>query len=229
MFTRMKKIKKGPQLNTSEVKEVHTSEVNYAKKGSVQRSDPNINQHLKGRTLTGDLANGQVGAAKLKGPTLMGFFPSSKLFPGLSNQPKNPICSFWQSPSQIANSLPGKTASKTCFQQPFYPKLPLSQFCQKLSFTKIALLKKNKQKHYKTTSEAVKFTSLLLALRSSMKISYQSHRNYQQQQQQTSPIQNFVNADVINHNPFTSLILLAESNLSNQTSDNFINFNYNTI
>jgi hypothetical protein len=31
------------------------------------------------------------------------FFPSSKLSPGLSNQPKPPIYLFWQSQSQIAN------------------------------------------------------------------------------------------------------------------------------
>jgi len=58
---------------------------------------------LKGRTLTGDLANGQVGTAKLEGSTLMVFFPSSKLSPGLSNQPKLPIYLFWQSQCQIAN------------------------------------------------------------------------------------------------------------------------------
>lgn len=33
-------------------------------------------------------------------------FPSSKLSPGLSNQPKLPIYLFWQSQSQIANLSP---------------------------------------------------------------------------------------------------------------------------
>lgn len=86
----------------------------------------------KGLTLTGNLAESQVGTAKLegqtlletaKGPTLLDFSgsvlkeswiskrtdpngplsPSPKLSPGLSNQPKAPIYSFWQSQSQIAN------------------------------------------------------------------------------------------------------------------------------
>jgi len=93
----------------------------------------------KGLTLTGNLAESQVGTAKLEGQTLLEtqfqgptlkrattrvaptayhsrsersshsgneikvFFPSPKLSPGLSNQPKAPIYSFWQSQSQIAN------------------------------------------------------------------------------------------------------------------------------
>ncbi len=72
----------------------------------IQSSDPNRNC-LKGRSLTGDLANGQVGTAKPEGATLLDRkFPSSKLSPGLSNQPKLPIYSFWQSQSQIANLSP---------------------------------------------------------------------------------------------------------------------------
>jgi len=73
----------------------------------LSRSDPNRNARLlKGPTLTGGLANGQAGAAKLKGPTLTGFSPSSKLSPGLSNQPKTFIYLFWQSQCQIANLSP---------------------------------------------------------------------------------------------------------------------------
>ncbi len=80
-----------------------STELNKVSEGS----DLNRNARLlKGRTLTGGLANGQAGAAKLKGPTLMVFSPSSKLSPGLSNQPKPPIYQFWQSQCQIANLSP---------------------------------------------------------------------------------------------------------------------------
>lgn len=70
-----------------------STELNKVSEGS----DLNRNARLlKGRTLTGGLAN----------PTLMVFSPSSKLSPGLSNQPKPPIYQFWQSQCQIANLSP---------------------------------------------------------------------------------------------------------------------------
>ena len=82
MFTRMKKIKKGSVLKGF---------------SSSKRTDPNVLSVFKGPTLM-----------DFQGPTP--FFPSPKLSPGLSNQPKLPIYSFWQSQSQIDN-LPSRLCS----------------------------------------------------------------------------------------------------------------------
>lgn len=109
MFTRMKKVNKRLRtLRYFQVRNLQKGLIGLIL-GSVlneswfsKRTDPIV----QGLSLTGGLANGQAGAAKLKGPTLTGFSPSPKLSPGLSNQPKTFIYLFWQSQCQIANLSP---------------------------------------------------------------------------------------------------------------------------
>ncbi|MBU1500193.1 hypothetical protein KKE48_04985 [Patescibacteria group bacterium] len=98
----MKIIKKGPTLMGLFLQKGRILGSVLNESWFSKRTDPIV----QGLSLTGGLANGQAGAAKLKGPTLTGFSPSPKLSPGLSNQPKTFIYLFWQSQCQIANLSP---------------------------------------------------------------------------------------------------------------------------
>lgn len=102
MFTRMKKANKG--LRT--LKKGSVLKGFFLQKGQTlmdfqctERSDPNRKARLQA----------EQGSPAGEGSDLIvfyPFFPSSKLSPGLSNQPKTPIYLFWQSQSQIANLSP---------------------------------------------------------------------------------------------------------------------------
>ena len=105
----MKIIKKGPTLKGSELQKRSEPAIlgsgpnEFLIKGlsltNIQSSGPNRNS-LKGLSL-------KVLSSKRTDPVefieFMVFSPSSKLSPGLSNQPKSPIYLFRQSQCQIAN------------------------------------------------------------------------------------------------------------------------------
>ena len=103
MFTRMKRdIKtKGSELQKRSEPAILGSGPNeFLIKGlsltNIQRSDPNRNARLQA----------EQGSPAGEGSDLIvfsPFSPSSKLSPGLSNQPKSPIYLFRQSQCQIAN------------------------------------------------------------------------------------------------------------------------------
>lgn len=109
MFTRMKKVNKRLRtLRYFQVRNLQKGLIGLIL-GSVLNEfwfSKRTGLIVQARTLTGSVLNGSFSSKRTDPTEFMVFSPSSKLSPGLSNQPKVSIYPFWQSQSQIANLSP---------------------------------------------------------------------------------------------------------------------------